>query len=95
MRRSRLTLMLMFALLSFASTASAEWFLDGYVGASLTHKNEFTFEAFGAELERDAEYQSSAVFACAVAGGLTRCPGLGSLSTCRIFDRAPISRFSR
>jgi opacity protein-like surface antigen len=62
MRRSLLTLSLLFMLLAFASTASAEWFLDGYVGASLTHKNDFTFEAFDAELERDAEYKSSAVF---------------------------------
>ena len=62
MRRSRLMLLLLFALLSSASTASAEWFLDGYVGASLTHKHDFTFQAFDAELERDAEYKSSAIF---------------------------------
>jgi opacity protein-like surface antigen len=62
MRRSLLTLSILVTLLALASTASAEWFLDGYVGASLTHKNEFTFEAFGAELERDAEYKSSAIF---------------------------------
>ena len=77
MRRSRLTLMLTFALLSLASTASAEWFLDGYVGASLTHKNEFTFEAFGAELERDAEFQSSAVFGVRGGRWLDGLPWLG------------------
>lgn len=62
MRRSLLTLSLLLTLLALASTASAEWFLDGYVGASLTHKNDFTFEAFDAEQERDAEYKSSAIF---------------------------------
>lgn len=62
MRRSLLTLSLLVTLLALASTASAEWFLDGYVGASLTHKNDFTFDAFGAEQERDAEYKSSAIF---------------------------------
>ena len=62
MRRWLLTLPLLLVLLAPASTASAEWFLDGYAGASLTHKDEFTFEAFGAELERDAEYRSSAIF---------------------------------
>ena len=68
MRRTLLTLSLLVTLLALASTASAEWFLDGYVGASLTHKNDFTFEAFGAELERDAEYKSSAIFG--VRGGM-------------------------
>jgi hypothetical protein len=62
MRRSLLTLGLTFLLLALASTASAEWFLDGYVGASLTHKNDLTFEAFGTEIERDAEFRSSAIF---------------------------------
>lgn len=62
MRRSRLTLLLCFVLLAFASPAAAEWFADGYVGASLTHRGDITFNAFGAELERDAEYRSSAVF---------------------------------
>jgi opacity protein-like surface antigen len=62
MRRSSLTLCLCFMLLALASPASAEWFADGYVGASLTHRNDITFNAFDAELERDAEYRSSAVF---------------------------------
>ena len=34
MRRSLLTLTLLITVLALASTASAEWFLDGYVGAS-------------------------------------------------------------
>ena len=62
MRRSLLTLSLLVVLLALAATASAESFLDGYVGASLTHKNDFTFDAFGVEQERDAEYKSSAIF---------------------------------
>jgi opacity protein-like surface antigen len=62
MRRWLLTLPLFFSVLVPVSTASAEWFLDGYVGASLTHSHDFTFDAFGAELERDAEYQSSSIF---------------------------------
>ena len=77
MRRSRLTLSLLFALLALSSPASAEWFLDGYVGASLTHKGEFTFEAFDAELERDAEYQSSAVFGVRGGKWLDVLPWLG------------------
>jgi opacity protein-like surface antigen len=77
MRRSLPTLTLLFTVLALASTASAEWFLDGYVGASLTHKNDITFEAFGAELERDAEYQSSAVFGVRFGKWLDGLPWLG------------------
>jgi opacity protein-like surface antigen len=77
MRRSLLTVTLLFTLLALASTASAEWFLDGYIGASLTHKNELTFEAFGGELERDAEYQSSAVFGVRFGKWLDGLPWLG------------------
>ena len=77
MRRSRLTLLLLFALLAPASPASAEWFLDGYVGASLTHKDDFTFRAFGAELERPAEYRSSAVWGVRGGTWLTGLPWLG------------------
>jgi opacity protein-like surface antigen len=77
MRRSLLTLSLLVPLLALASTASAEWFLDGYVGAALTHKGDFTFEAFGAELERDAEYKSSAVFGVRFGKWLDGLPWLG------------------
>jgi opacity protein-like surface antigen len=77
MRRWLLTLSLLLPLLALASTASAAWFLDGYVGASLTHKGEFTFEAFGAELERDAEYRSSAVFGVRFGTWLDGLPWLG------------------
>ena len=77
MRRSRLTLLLLIALLALASPASAEWFLDGYVGASLTHKDDLTFEAFGAELTRDAEYQSSAIFGLRGGQWLKGLPWLG------------------
>ena len=77
MRRSLLTLSLLFTLLALASTASAESFLDGYVGASITHKNDFTFRAFDAELERDAEYQSSAVFGVRLGTWFSGMPWLG------------------
>ena len=65
MRRSRLTLVLFFAVLAClvsARPAAAEWFADGYVGASLMHKSQITFNAFDAEFERDAQYKSSAIF---------------------------------
>lgn len=77
MRRSLLTLSLLLTLLALPSMASAEWFLDGYVGASLTHKGDFTFEAFDAEQERDAEYKSSAVFGVRVGRWLEALPWLG------------------
>ncbi len=77
MRRSLLTLSLLFAVLTLASTASAEWFADGYVGASLTHRGDVTFEAFGAEQERDAEFRSSAVFGVRGGKWLDPLPWLG------------------
>jgi opacity protein-like surface antigen len=77
MRRSSLTLSLCFVLLALASPASAEWFADGYVGASLTHKGEITFNAFDAELTRDAELKSSAVFGVRVGKWLDGLPWLG------------------
>ena len=79
MRRSRLTLSLcsVLLLLACASPASAEWFADGYVGASLTHRGNITFEAFDTELERDAEYRSSAVFGVRVGKWLDGLPWLG------------------
>jgi opacity protein-like surface antigen len=77
MRRSRLTLLLILALLAPAAPASAEWFLDGYVGASLTHHDDFTFRAFDAELERDAEYSSSSIFGVRGGTWLTGLPWLG------------------
>lgn len=76
MGRLILTLSVVLTLLVPAS-ASAEWFLDGYVGAALTHKGEFTFEAFGAELERDAMYRSSAVFGVRGGKWLEALPWLG------------------
>jgi opacity protein-like surface antigen len=77
MRRWLLTLPTLFALLVLTSPASAEWFLDGYVGASLTHRGEITFEAFDDELERDAEYRSSAVFGVRGGKWLDALPWLG------------------
>jgi opacity protein-like surface antigen len=77
MRRLLLMLSVLLLLLAPASTASAEWFLDGYVGASLTHKHDFTFEAFDAELERDAEYRSSAIFGVRGGKWLDGLPWLG------------------
>lgn len=77
MRRWLLTLSLLFPLLALASPASAEWFLDGYVGASLTHRGDITFEAFDTELERDAEYRSSAVFGVRIGKWLDGLPWLG------------------
>jgi opacity protein-like surface antigen len=77
MRRWLLTLPLLFSLLVPVSPASAEWFLDGYAGAALTHSDEFTFEAFGAELERDARYRSSAVFGVRFGKWLEGLPWLG------------------
>jgi opacity protein-like surface antigen len=77
MRRSSFTLSLCFVLLVLASSASAEWFADGYVGASLTHRGDITFETFGAERERDAEFRSSAVFGARVGQWLDVLPWLG------------------
>ena len=77
MRRWLLTLSTLFTLLALTSPASAEWFLDGYVGVSLTHTGEITFDAFGAELERDAEYRSSAVFGVRGGKWLDALPWLG------------------
>lgn len=77
MRRSRLTLPLLVVLVALASPASAEWFADGYVGASLTHKGDITFKAFDTELERDAEYRSSAVFGVRGGKWLDALPWLG------------------
>ena len=77
MRRWLLTLSPLFALLVLTSPASAEWFLDGYIGVSLTHTGEITFEAFDAELERDGEYRSSAVFGVRGGKWLDALPWLG------------------
>jgi opacity protein-like surface antigen len=77
MRRWLFTMSVVFALLALASPASAEWFLDGYVGVSLTHKGEVTFEAFDAEFDRDAEYRSSAIFGARGGRWLDALPWLG------------------
>jgi opacity protein-like surface antigen len=77
MRRSLLTLSLLLFLVALSSPAAAEWFADGYIGASLTHGGDITFEAFDAEQTRDAEYRSSAVFGLRGGKWLDVLPWLG------------------
>jgi opacity protein-like surface antigen len=62
MRPSLLTLSIVLVLAALASPASAEWFADGYVGASLTSKDEITFTTFRVERHQDVDYKSSAIF---------------------------------
>ena len=63
--------------MALSSPAAAEWFADGYIGASLTHGGDITFEAFDAEQTRDAEYRSSAVFGLRGGKWLDVLPWLG------------------
>lgn len=62
MRPPILALALILAVLTPASPASAEWFADAYIGASLTSNDEITFKTFGVERKQDANYKSSAIF---------------------------------
>jgi opacity protein-like surface antigen len=62
MRRSTLALATALIVLALASNACAEWFADGYIGASLTGKDEITFTTFNVERKQDVSYKSSAVF---------------------------------
>ena len=67
MRRLTVLAATVLAVLALAtSTASAEWFLDGYIGASLTSKDEITFTTFNVEREQDVSYKSSAIFGARV-----------------------------
>ena len=60
MRRSRLVLTAVFAVLTLSSPASAEWFADAYIGAALTSSDDITFTTFNVERKQDAGYRSSA-----------------------------------
>jgi hypothetical protein len=63
--------------LALASPASAEWFADGYVGASLTSNDEITFKTFNVERRQDANYKSSAIFGLRFGRCLDQLPWLG------------------
>jgi opacity protein-like surface antigen len=77
MRRSILVLAAVLAFLGPAPDASAEWFADGYVGASLTSEDEITFRTFGVRREQDALYQSSAIFGVRLGKWFEELPWLG------------------
>jgi opacity protein-like surface antigen len=77
MRRSILVLATIVALLAAASEASAQWFVDGYVGASLTSQDTITFTTFGVEREQDADFKSSSIFGARLGKWFDALPWLG------------------
>jgi opacity protein-like surface antigen len=77
MRRSIVALATVLTVLVVAADASAQWFLDGYVGASLTSEDDVTFETFGIERKQDANYRSSALFGVRLGKWFEQLPWLG------------------
>lgn len=76
-RPSSLIVSIVLTLLTLASPASAEWFADAFIGASLTSKDEITFTTFGVERKQDADFKSSAIFGLRVGKWLDGLPWLG------------------
>jgi opacity protein-like surface antigen len=77
MRRSILLAATMLAVLALTTLpAFAEWFADGYVGASLTSNDEITFTTFNVERKQDVSYKSSAIFGVRVGKWFDNVPWL-------------------
>ena len=62
MRRLTLALAAVFAVLVVASEASAQWFLDAYLGPALTSDSKLEFTAFNEEQRQDVTGRSSPSF---------------------------------
>ena len=77
MRRAVLSIVVPAVLLLLSSTAHAEWFVDGYLGAALTMDDELTFTTFNIERKQDVNYKSSAVFGVRVGRWFESLPWLG------------------
>ena len=77
MRRSFLLLATVLLALAPATDVSAQWFVDGYVGASLTSEDTISFTTFGVEREQDADFKSSAIFGVRLGKWLEVAPWLG------------------
>ena len=52
----------MLAVLAVAPAASAEWFLEGYLGPAITPSNTLTFDVFDEEQKQDVSGRSSPSF---------------------------------
>ncbi|MGH2357223.1 MAG: outer membrane protein [Candidatus Limnocylindria bacterium] len=77
MRRSSVLLSIAVAVLAFAPAASAEWFLDGYIGAAVTQNDKITFTTFGTEETQDVTYSASPVFGVRAGHWFDAIPWLG------------------
>lgn len=63
MRRLTVPVSVVLAILVLApAAASAEWFLDGYIGAAITPGNTLTFTLFDEEQKQDIDGRSSPAF---------------------------------
>jgi opacity protein-like surface antigen len=62
MRRLTVPLVVVLAILAFAPAASAEWFLDAYLGPAITSGSTLTFTVFDQEQKQDLSGRSSPVF---------------------------------
>jgi hypothetical protein len=77
MRRAILVVASVLVVLTPAPQASAQWFADAYVGASLTSEADVTFTTFGVEREQDANHKSSAIFGLRLGKWLDSLPWMG------------------
>jgi opacity protein-like surface antigen len=77
MRVPSLVLSSILVVLALGSPAGAEWFIDGYVGAAITAKDDITFKTFNVERTQDANYKSSAVWGLRVGRWFEALPWLG------------------
>jgi opacity protein-like surface antigen len=62
MRRLTVPLVVVLALLVLAPAASAEWFLEGYLGPAITTDGKLEFTAFGEEQRQNVSGRSSPSF---------------------------------
>jgi hypothetical protein len=77
MRRAVVSIVVPAVLLLLASTAHAEWFLDGYLGASVTLDDELSFTTFNRERTQEVNYKSSPVFGLRAGRWFAGLPWLG------------------
>src|SRR5262245_37309225 len=62
MRRLAIALSVMVAIAGLAPAASAEWFLDAYLGPAVTQSGKLEFMTFGQEREQNLDGRSSPSF---------------------------------